>query len=360
GEIETASNSIRLLSDDRRVDENALIWKIRAVNMVHDAAFRADPLVSLLDMWVLATQMRVFAASEAGATYFGADQLIAATATASVLERTEEVIRAVGSHERFEEAKTLVNRFAQNNPLEGRQLRRTSIAAAFAETTGLRSGSAFEAVGTLDRRAALLTAQLPFLTEFLPKQLAWQAELSVLQNAAVLREELRLGRFEGMEENLDRMAVSLEGVPEMVEEERDAAVAAASAEATAQREAALEAIDAMLDNAMLVLRDERDQVLAGITREREAAMADAAALVASERARILEDVERQRLETIAAITGEREHVVTEARAIAQETVSGAVSGASSLVWRGAALGGGLIGLGLVVGALVLRAGGGRG
>jgi hypothetical protein len=360
GDIETASDSIRLLSDDRRTDENALIWKIRAVNMVHDAAFRPDPLVSMLDLWVLAAQLRDFAASEAGASFFGEHQMLAATTTAAIVTRVEEVVATVGTGERFEEARGLVATFAQNNPLEGRQLRRTSVAAAFAETTGLRAGSAFEAVGTLDRRAALLTAQLPFLTEFLPKQLAWQAELSVLQNAAVLREELRFGRLDGIEANLDRMAVSLEGVPDLVRAEREAAIGAAATEATVQREATLDAIDVMVDDAILILRDERDQVLAGITREREAATADVAALVAQERARILEDVERQRLETIATLQGEREQVLTDARVIAAETVSGAMDGARGLVWRGAALGGGLIGLGLVIGALVLRTGGRRG
>jgi hypothetical protein len=193
-----------------------------------------------------------------------------------------------------------------------------------------------EAVSTLDERVRVLVDRLPFYTEYLPKQVAWQTELSLMRNAERIRAESGLAELENLEalgpidQRLERVAAFTEGVDDLVAAQVDRSIKALSEEVEDQRRQTLAEADALVTT-------QRKALIEDVSGERRAAVADVQSAIAAERRLILQDIERQRLQTIEAIRAERVLILDEARTIAASTATQAIADARSLVdhaiWR---------------------------
>ena len=336
GTVETAADAIRESTDDATIEETALQWKIQAIPAVQEAAFRSDPLLALLDLWVLAEQMRDFFTTGDGMAAFGPRQDIAVQTSVALVEEAEELAHRVGTDVRFEEAAARVRKFAAEQPIHGRYFMRESIAPALADLTGIRGGGGLQAVGSLDERAQIMLDRMPFYTEYVPKQAVWQVELMISQSGPRLSRELSFAELKNLRK-LDEMAAQLEkigsfadGADELIARER-AEILRVIAEELAKQRARI------TEDASMLIQGEREAIMEQLNDQRETLMRDIVALMASERTTILADIERQRTEAIDAIRAERVAILDEARTIATSTANKAVADARGLVdhaiWR---------------------------
>jgi hypothetical protein len=83
---------------DPEVRRRALLLKIAAVPVVHRAAFQPDPLVSLLDLWLLLYQVEECFDAGTGPCLFGAQQPIARAAGRVQREAFEAEIEKVSTN----------------------------------------------------------------------------------------------------------------------------------------------------------------------------------------------------------------------------------------------------------------------
>ncbi len=364
GTVESASDRIRTATDDPEIEEAALLWKVQMVPLVQEAAFRSDPLAALIDLWALSLQLRDLFTTGPGAEGLGDQARIARESTESLLERVQEIAIEIGAREGFEEASEKIEAWAEANPITGRYFVRTSVIENLEQLSDTyRRTGGLDAVGSLDERVRVMLDRLPFYTEYLPKQVVWQTELSLSQNADRIRGETGLAELEQLR-HLDQIDASLavvadftSGAPDLIASERERTLRAVAEEIGAQRREVVASATDLAESQRGAVLDEFRAILAA---EREAAVLDASArvatIVAGERARLLEDVERQRLESIESLRAERALVLDEARTIAQEVVDVSLSEGRALVdhavWRLAQL---LAVLGAAGGCAVLLA-----
>lgn len=280
GLIEERATEIAGQAEDPKVRKAALLWKLRAIPLVHEAALQPDPLLAAGDLWALSLQMEAFFSDGAGRDVFGPHQPIAVATCEEVAVRGESVVQAAVGGADVGAARGFVERFARENPILTRSLRRESLSLAFADVLFADSRSAFATVGDMEQTARDIDYRLGFMSDSVLKQARWTAELALLD--AIGSGEVREA-VAGLEESIETLRRLADRLPAVIELERNALFGALAGE----REATLTKIDAQRVDTLMTLARERQAVFDGIDEQREAILS----LLRSEREAVLADVE---------------------------------------------------------------------
>jgi hypothetical protein len=178
GRVEGTADRIRAEASDPSVRRRALTTKIDAMPAIFSAAYRADPLEALVDVWALAFQMRAYVEEGPGREGFGEQQPLIRELTREVLADADAVAQSVtAGPDAFAKARAGVEDWARRNPIERNFTTRASIAARMAERRSERD--AFLAVGAVSETIESLSHRLNTYAAQLPKQARWQAEMLV-------------------------------------------------------------------------------------------------------------------------------------------------------------------------------------
>jgi hypothetical protein len=280
GLIEESATEIGDRSDDPTVRKATLQWKLRAIPMVHEAALQPDPLLAAADLWAFSLQMKAFFSDGDGKETFGSYQEIALATCEELVVRGESVIRAAVRGDNIDGPRKAIQRFALENPIRTKSLRRESISVAYADVLFAQSKSTFAAVGDVEQTARDIDYRLGFLSEYMLKQARWTVELALLDAVDRMEIEEAMG---ALEESLEGLRVLANEVPAMMELQRDALFLALAME----REATLGAIDAQRVDTLMALSRERQAVFDGVDAQRN----EIFALLSAEREAVVTDLE---------------------------------------------------------------------
>jgi hypothetical protein len=300
GRIEATSDGIRAQAEDPAVRRRALVAKIEAMPAIYSAAYRADPLEALVDVWALAFQMQQFVEDGPGREVYGAQQSLARALARDVLADVDAVAQSVTTGpDAYARARRQVEDWARQNPVERNFSARASMAALMAERRTERD--AFVAVGAVSQTLDSLSQRLNTYAAQLPKQARWQAELLIADAehepvvAGVLGDVHALGATA-------RTANGLLGdVPALV-----------AGEGSPVRQ---------------LLAAERRAVLAGVHTQR----LETLEYVTAERLAVLAAVREERLALVAALHQERIATLVEVDAIKTRAIDSGMVGLQGLV-----------------------------
>ena len=283
-DVDLTATSIEQRAADAAVRRNALLWRLRAVAEMRKACFRAGPLSGLVDAWTLARQMDQLLTTGAGAKAFGQFQPEAVEVSRRLLAQIQDVAGsiAVSPEARDQLERDVVDPWVATHPLPDMTFVRESPVARFAEQAQAR-GDVFQSVGTIEELLQSLAQQARIYLADLPKQV--RGEIDLLRADALPTDALATaqGDLHSSAAALDRLAVTAENMPALVQGERQA----------------------VLDE----INRQRALVMAAITTEREQAILAMARDFALERNQLLRDVEAQRLATLQWATGERRETI---------------------------------------------------
>jgi len=95
GLIEETAMEISAQNRDPVVRKAALLWKLRAIPLIQEAALQPDPMIAAADVWVFALQMRDFFAEGPGKAVFGVSQPLAVATCQEIADKGESVLQAV-------------------------------------------------------------------------------------------------------------------------------------------------------------------------------------------------------------------------------------------------------------------------
>lgn len=272
GEIEAGADGVREVSTDPDVRREALLWKVNAIPQVQTAALQFDPFVAGMDLWTFLAQMRNFFASGEGAVAFGEHAHIAQEAMARAERRLQETLGRV-SEVSGEHQHEGVEEWAETHPITGFDFRREPITTKYAESLRGRGGSTLAALYEVQSSMARLELRAALLSETLPKQVRWNAELAAGDMG-------RVAEMEGVLSNLNHTLVSTgelaERTPEMLAAERAAVMQGIREESAA---------------ALGFIERERELAFDALTRERQAAMKDVSEMVDRQRVAAVSDID---------------------------------------------------------------------
>lgn len=326
GAVESAAEEIATASDDPELRRRTLLWRVNAITAAHRAAFQADPMAGLLDIWTLCLQMRDFFEAGDGREAFGEWQSVAVAAARRLEEEATGIARATVSPEDWPARAALVDAWVEEHPVRGFGFLRESSVPLVAEFMGRRDLGTLAAVGSVAENLEAVTGRLTLYTDQLPKQMAWQTELLL---GDLVREhgiEGAVRSVNGLDRSLARIADVSEGAPELVAGEREMLLASLRGE----RAAATRFLDLQRDSAVAVLREER----AALTEAVDEMVARA----------FREHLRRERVAAVAAVEEMTLRTLEEAHGRAEELVDRLLWGAGALL---------VLGLGILAGGAYL-------
>ena len=222
-------------------------------------------------MWALTEQMTRFLDSGAGQGLFGEWQAIAIDASRKLEDDITKLAASVAGEQDMATMQGTVEGWVQDHAIEDLEFTRQYPRDLIEQIEGGQRLGAFAAVESLEERFEIYSQFLPFVLEFLPKQVRWQSRV-------VIEDYVSRGEILNAEEDLDtigralnRVHQELDELPMLLSEQRDAAIEAVRVEldrlvgeVDVQRVATIESIDAQRIETLDALRAERDIVLDAI------------------------------------------------------------------------------------------------
>jgi hypothetical protein len=259
-EIERAADSIRAVSGEPSIRRTALLWKMYAIPVAHEAVLLPDPALSILDAWAFALQMEEYFDRGAGQNAFGPHQSIALEAVRRLdLAALDQAIIVTDSTRDPQVARDSLNAFVVRHPILGPQFGRTSWALDAAALLG--TDAAVAAVGNINQAVGEITNRLAFHNEYLMKQASWAA-LEILE--ALAQDTLVTGTLASATEALENASALAEELPSLIEGERIAVIEALDRELRVL----LESIDEQRAATLAVFSDELRFLVDALVRER--------------------------------------------------------------------------------------------
>jgi len=189
-ELRTASREVESLSQVREHRRRAVSWKILTDGYIEESTFQADPRIALIDLWVLAIQMRDYFGTPEGAEVLGPETPRALHGCENMVEEAETAARKILRPESLSSASQAVADFAKAHPMGANFTRESTRAFAKRKEGGDALSTAFDtafiplrAITGMDQTAAAIqhassvVADAVHIVSLMPERVHWQVQL---------------------------------------------------------------------------------------------------------------------------------------------------------------------------------------
>jgi len=290
GQVEAAADQIIAGSRDRRVQREALRWKIEAVPALRAALFQPRPATALGDAWVLCFQMKEYFEKGAGKTALGESAPAAVSTCLNMEEQIRTIAAAMTISGDMSQTRAYAQKWAAEHPIRDSIAHRESILSRATELDVPGSLSAGEVVMDVAITLDDLNRRLDIYSDQLFRQARWEAEwiasdllaeLPVDKSLAMA--ERAVGAVEKAVATLDRLAPTLERTTRTLEELPKVVAT--------ERLAATKSLQEEMIRALAFAQAERVVAFEEIQRERVASLKELHEAVTAERKAFTEDAE---------------------------------------------------------------------
>lgn len=217
GKVEEASDEIIKKSDDRKIKMNALEWKINVIPRAFESLVIVDPLAAGIDMTALCVQMEEFFTTGYGKDLFGDYQYIAIEASEEIRNEIEKIGDDLTSREFRQESINQIDEWVKANPIKSLQFNRRSTFEVMAKTLGEQNYTLGETVGSIAEGVYDIRKQITTYTDFMPKSIKWQAQLTSYELLGDSTVEKTFGNFDRIVNATERITKVVEETPSLVE-----------------------------------------------------------------------------------------------------------------------------------------------
>ncbi len=183
------ADEIAAASDATDVRLNALRWKIAAAGASEHAASQMAPMLSLLDSWALAVQMRDFLTTGAGQALFGAQQPAAVSLAVTLASEAQDMAHTLSTPEEFAAGQRFIDGYVTQHPITGLDFARASVLDLWARQSGTQV-KLVDTLGTIPEAMSETGDLVRMYGDTVPSQLLWRAQLAA-QESGVSSAELQ-------------------------------------------------------------------------------------------------------------------------------------------------------------------------
>jgi hypothetical protein len=258
---------------DPAVLDNALRWEIAAVGESRRAATRLVPMMSLIDTWALAAQMRAFTAEGApGGALFGAHQQAVRDISDNYASDAQALAQRLLAPSDFATYQAFVGKYAREHPLADLTFARPSVVALWSREQGGDS-RLVDSLGTIPEALADAADRLEIYGDTVPSQVMHKTQLA-LRESGYTGGDVQAA-IAKLNERLDRLTAVAESTPELVRG-AEAEVRLSLREVLERLGSAGEALHAERVALFTDLQSERATVMAELDVQRKALAEDAA------------------------------------------------------------------------------------
>lgn len=218
GKVEEAADEIINKSNDRQIKMNALEWKINVIPKAFESLVIIDPLAAGVDLTALCLQMEEFFTTGYGKNLFGEYQYIAINASKEIMKEVEKIGDEFSSKENRSKMRNQITEWAKANPIKSLQFNRRSTFEVMAKTLGEQNYSLGESVGSIAEGVYDIRKQITTYTDFMPKSVKWQAQLTSYELLGDSTVEKSLDNFDRIVNSTERITKVVEETPSLLED----------------------------------------------------------------------------------------------------------------------------------------------
>jgi hypothetical protein len=260
--VERGADGIAAVEHDPVLLINSLRWEIGAVTESRRAATQIVPMMSLLDTWALAVQMKTFvSAGGTGAALFGEHQGAVRAVVDDYSTGAEALARRLIEPSRFSQYQGFVESYTREHPLLDLRFARASVVELWSRESGTQVKLA-DSLGTIPEAMADFADRLEIYGDTVPSQVMWRTQLA-LREAGYTRDDVRLALSQ-LDQHLGRLTVVAESSPELVRSSLD--------EMRRTLFQAIDRVDASSARMLIALGVQRAQLAADVHSERAAVL----------------------------------------------------------------------------------------
>ena len=271
GIVELTADEIISKASDNEIKKKALLWKIYAIPAMIRSLSINDPIAAGIDAWILSVQMLQYFEEGYGKDLFGEYQNLAISASKLIVSDFEQLARELRGNDDISKGQKIAKDWANENPIKNNKFLRVSALDKVANIIGSEDIDLGAAVGNIALSVDELKNQITLYTDFLPKQIKWQAQYELYN---FLGDSL----VDKSINNIDRIVLSTERISKTIEESP-------------------ELIREIENKTFLELNKQRLETLQLISRERMALFD----FVTNERMAIMEQIHTERTESLDRI-----------------------------------------------------------
>jgi hypothetical protein len=265
--VEIAADSIDSLTTDPAVRRNTLLWRISTVPAATEAVLRPDPVIAMLDLYVLRVQQSEFLASPAGANAFGDALPVAQQAMDRVQQQWSAVVTTIGAT-LPDSDRVRLDAWAHEHPLDRLPFVRPSPVTGLTSRLRMGNASLGSAVGGMQESLDRLEARISLANEYVAKQVGWMAQLSAMDLKASPEAGELMATLQATRGLVDSAYGMFDTGTGLITRERQAALA----DVDRQRRETLAALAAEREILLKAIADERERVLAAVDQQRRLAL----------------------------------------------------------------------------------------
>ena len=262
-----AANQVMERTTDPAIRLAALQLKMIGIPAGQQAVFHTDPLIAVLDTWVLCSQARQDFEVGDDRDLFGEWQPIVVDAFRRLENEVERIVRETANEAEFQDLHRTVDEWVKVNPLRVGFGRR-SIRPLLTQMAKKKGRGTFAAVRGLDASMNDMTDQLKAMSQTMPFQARWQAEYVIEEMLARKGFTDTMERLDSLMEALVEAMPMVAQAPEIISRERNAVLEILNEE----RVAVLSEVNEQRIDTIRILQTERVAVLDALREERIAAM----------------------------------------------------------------------------------------
>jgi hypothetical protein len=241
GDVAGTMSDIAADSRNRVIWEQTLLFKTRIIPLIYLTARQDDPREAFLDMWVLVARMRHYLTAGEGGKRFGAQQPQAAAMAQEVEARFLAMGDGFYTRAVLDDLKDEVESIVTRNPITeiaGVTALHAADAAAPKEKGALGGilgipllpvsgvSDIKSAAGSIDS-ATRAFESFTTVTQLMPEQIRWQAELLLLEFDALESVVKLRADLDRLSDSVEAIAATAAALPETLRRELDLALAGA-------------------------------------------------------------------------------------------------------------------------------------
>ncbi len=172
--VSSAADAVGARSKDPLIRSNTIRWKLSATSAVQQSSLRTDPMLALVDTWVLCQQIKEFFAGAGGEQSLGPDKQFALQTATELEEDIASIARTLLPAGDFDRVATFVDEHSPKHPLHSLAFERDSVAMAWLKQ---EDGAVPKSVGNMSEAITDLSDRVSTLSQQIPIEVRWRIDL---------------------------------------------------------------------------------------------------------------------------------------------------------------------------------------
>lgn len=214
--VTQTADSIFMLTSDKEIKRNAILWKINSSASATRAMFQTVAEVSLVDTWIYAMQMDAFLNSAKADTLFQDYAPLTQTVASEMLQNYEDFVHTVYGRNGYSKLEEFATQYSQEHPFTDLYFPRENILSDLATYLNIADTAYVQTVGSAPEVMSDMADRVTVYGNQLQVQLEWHKDLYTIDSNFDSLSNEAFERVDTLTVMIDEMVKFAQASPEVM------------------------------------------------------------------------------------------------------------------------------------------------